>query len=65
MTEAESLLKQIESAEADCQRWAAKVEGLRGDLKLARESYEEAVLHLRMLARSRAEEMPLFDDTEE
>lgn len=61
LKEADSLLKKIERAEADCDSRMVEVDSIREQLKTAKGAYSHAVNVLRKLCRARAEKHPLFD----
>jgi hypothetical protein len=64
-TEAEDLLTSIEEQERYVQSQEAIVEAKKGELKDAKEEYEQAIYDLRKLIRTRDEENPLIDGAEE
>jgi hypothetical protein len=64
-TEAEDLLTSIEQQERFVQQQETIVEAKKGELKEAKEEYEQAVYDLRKLIRTRDEENPLLDEVDE
>jgi hypothetical protein len=61
LREADSILTDVEKAEAECERRALRVEMAKEDYTSARVAYKDAVVELRKLCRARKEKHPLFD----
>jgi hypothetical protein len=61
LKEADSILTDVEKAEAECERRALRVELAKDDYTSARVAYKDAVVELRKLCRVRKEKHPLFD----
>lgn len=63
LQEADSLLKQIETAESEAAERSLRVELCREELGNAKTAYKDAVTQLRRLCRARNEKHPLFDQS--
>lgn len=63
-SEADDILSDAERAERDVQTCEEEVDDLKGQLKDARERYENAVAELRRNVRRRMESNPLLDGVE-
>ena len=60
LREAESILTDVEKAEAECERRALRVEVAKEEYTSCRVAYKDAVAELRKLCRARKEQHPLF-----